>query len=56
MEPMQTSETMPACLQASKERPTRERIGMLVSGADAAAAVAGIKAAEAVGVQQIWMG
>jgi F420-dependent oxidoreductase-like protein len=36
-------------------RPTRERIGLIVDGANAAAAVKTIAAAEAVGVRQIWM-
>jgi F420-dependent oxidoreductase-like protein len=36
-------------------RPTRERIGLIVDGANAAAAVKTIAAAEAAGVRQIWM-
>jgi F420-dependent oxidoreductase-like protein len=37
-------------------RPTRERIGLIVDGANAATAVKTIAAAEAAGVRQIWMG
>src|SRR5438874_523300 len=36
-------------------RPTRERVGLNVDGANAAAAVKTIAAAEAAGVRQIWM-
>ncbi|HJS65482.1 MAG TPA: LLM class flavin-dependent oxidoreductase [Nitrososphaeraceae archaeon] len=36
-------------------RPTRERVGLIVNGANAAAAIKTIAAAEAAGVQQIWM-
>jgi F420-dependent oxidoreductase-like protein len=37
-------------------RPTRERVGLFVDGANAAAAVRTIVAAEAAGVRQVWMG
>jgi len=37
------------------QRTTRERVGLVVSGVDAQAAVAAIVAAERAGVQQIWM-
>lgn len=40
---------------ASSRRPTRERVGLIVDGANAAAAVKTIAAAEAAGVRQIWM-
>jgi alkanesulfonate monooxygenase SsuD/methylene tetrahydromethanopterin reductase-like flavin-dependent oxidoreductase (luciferase family) len=40
---------------ASSQRPTRERVGLIVDGANAAAAVKTIAAAEAAGVRQIWM-
>lgn len=40
----------------SSLRPTRERIGLIVDGTNAAAAVNTIAAAEAAGVRQIWMG
>ena len=39
----------------SSLRPTRERVGLNVDGANAAAAVNTIAAAEAAGVRQIWM-
>jgi len=40
----------------SSLRPTRERIGLIVDGTNAAAAVKTIVAAEGAGVRQIWMG
>ena len=43
-------------LQVSpSRRPTRERIGLIVNGTNAAAAIKTIDAAETAGVQQIWM-
>jgi len=43
-------------LQVSpSRRPTRERVGLIVNGANAAAAIKTIAAAETAGVQQIWM-
>jgi F420-dependent oxidoreductase-like protein len=39
----------------SSLRPTRERVGLIVDGANAAAVVKTIAAAEAAGVRQIWM-
>ncbi len=39
----------------STQRPVRERVGLVVSGVEAQAAVAAIVAAETAGVQQIWM-
>ena len=39
----------------SGSRPTRERVGLVVDGTNAAAAVKTIVAAEAAGVRQIWM-
>jgi F420-dependent oxidoreductase-like protein len=48
---MPESETTPANL----ERVARDRVGLALSGADAAAAVANIVAAEAAGVRQVWM-
>jgi F420-dependent oxidoreductase-like protein len=39
----------------SSLRPTRERVGLVVDGTNAAAAVKTIVAAEAAGVRQIWM-
>ena len=40
---------------SSSRRPTRERIGLIVNGTNAAAAIKTIAAAETAGVQQIWM-
>ena len=40
---------------APSRRPTRERVGLIVDGTNAAAAVKTIAAAEAAGVRQIWM-
>jgi hypothetical protein len=40
----------------SSLRPTRERIGLIVNGTNAAAAGKTIVAAESAGVRQIWMG
>ena len=43
-------------LQVSpSRRPTRDRIGLIVNGTNAAAAIKTIAAAETAGVQQIWM-
>jgi len=42
-------------VEASKPQTTRERVGLVVSGLDAAAAVAAIVEAEAEGVRLIWM-
>jgi F420-dependent oxidoreductase-like protein len=43
-------------LQVSpSRRPTRERIGLIVNGTNAAAAIKTIAAAETAGIQQIWM-
>jgi alkanesulfonate monooxygenase SsuD/methylene tetrahydromethanopterin reductase-like flavin-dependent oxidoreductase (luciferase family) len=39
----------------SSLRPRRERVGLVVDGTNAAAAVKTIAAAEAAGVRQIWM-
>jgi F420-dependent oxidoreductase-like protein len=39
----------------SAQLPARERIGLAISGVDAAAAVAAIVAAESAGVRQVWM-
>ncbi len=52
---MQNNNTTPTNVETSAQRPLRERIGLVVSGTDAKAAVAAIVAAEAAGVQQIWM-
>ena len=42
-------------LQVSSLPPTRERVGLVVNGSNAAIAVKTIVAAEAAGVRQIWM-
>jgi F420-dependent oxidoreductase-like protein len=52
---MQNKDTTPAVAQASSQRPARERVGLAVSGINAAAAVSTIVAAEAAGVRQTWM-
>lgn len=44
-----------SCLQVPPGRSTRERVGLVVDGINASAAVKTIAAAEAAGVQQIWM-
>ena len=41
--------------QVASSRPTRERTGLIVDGANSAAAVNTIVAAEDAGVRQIWM-
>ena len=52
---MQNKDISSAAAQASMQRPIRERVGLLVSGMDAAVAASTIVAAEAAGVRQIWM-
>src|SRR5450755_930168 len=52
---MQKKDTALAASQPPLPRPARERIGLVVSGTDAAAVVSTIVAAEAAGVQQVWM-
>lgn len=44
---MQSNETSPVASQASEPRPKRERIGLVIYGADAAGAATAIVAAEA---------
>ena len=46
---------MEESLKVSSLRPTRERIGFVVDGSNAAVTVKTIVAAEAAGVRQIWM-
>jgi hypothetical protein len=48
---MQNKDTTPAVAQ----KPARERVGLVVSGTNAAEAVSTIVAAEAAGVRQTWM-
>src|SRR6266478_5087059 len=52
---MQNKDTAPEAAQASTQRPPRERVGLVVYGKDAAAAVAKIVKTEAAGVRQVWM-
>ena len=52
---MQNKDMVPEVAQASTQRPPRERVGLVVYGRDAAAAVAKIVKAEAAGVRQVWM-
>jgi alkanesulfonate monooxygenase SsuD/methylene tetrahydromethanopterin reductase-like flavin-dependent oxidoreductase (luciferase family) len=52
---MQNKDTTPAVAQASSQRTAQERVGLAVSGTNAAEAVSTIVAAEAAGVRQIWM-
>lgn len=52
---MQNKDTEPAAAQASTQRPARERVGLVVYGADAASAASTIVATEAAGVRQVWM-
>lgn len=44
-----------ASAQAHEQQSIRDKVGLLITGADAAAAVANIRAAEGVGVRQVWM-
>jgi alkanesulfonate monooxygenase SsuD/methylene tetrahydromethanopterin reductase-like flavin-dependent oxidoreductase (luciferase family) len=52
---MQNNETSPIASQTFEQRPNRERIGLAIYGADAAAAAKAIVAAEAADVRQVWM-
>jgi len=52
---MQNKDTALSASQTPDLRPTRSRVGLVIYGTDAAAAVAAIKAAEAAGVRQVWM-
>lgn len=52
---MQNKDTTPAVAQASTQRTARERVGLAVTGTNAAEAVSTIVAAEAAGVRQTWM-
>jgi alkanesulfonate monooxygenase SsuD/methylene tetrahydromethanopterin reductase-like flavin-dependent oxidoreductase (luciferase family) len=52
---MQNKDTTPAVAQASTLRTARERVGLAVTGTNAAEAVSTIVAAEAAGVRQTWM-
>jgi len=52
---MQQENTNAIARETSTQRTVRERVGLVVSGEDAQAAVAAIVAADTAGVQQIWM-
>ncbi|MGZ3609833.1 MAG: LLM class flavin-dependent oxidoreductase [Ktedonobacteraceae bacterium] len=52
---MQNNETSPIASQTFEQRSNRERIGLAIYGADAAAAAKAIVAAEAADVRQVWM-
>lgn len=52
---MQNKDTTPAVAQVSTQRTARDRVGLAVSGTNAAEAVSTIVAAEAAGVRQTWM-
>ena len=52
---MQNNGEFPIASQAYEQRPNRERIGLAIYGADAAAAAKAIVAAEAADVRQVWM-
>lgn len=51
---MQQNDTSPT-IRSSAQRPARERIGLAIFGADSSTVVSMIVAAEAAGVQQVWM-
>ena len=52
---MQNKDTTPAVAQVSTQRTARDRVGLAVTGTNAAEAVSTIVAAEAAGVRQTWM-
>jgi F420-dependent oxidoreductase-like protein len=52
---MQNKDKALSVSQTPELRSIRERVGLVIYGTDAAAAVAAIKAAEAAGVRQVWM-
>jgi F420-dependent oxidoreductase-like protein len=52
---MQNSDTNPNNAHIHKQQSTRDRVGLLVTGSDAAVAVASIRVAEEAGVRQVWM-
>jgi F420-dependent oxidoreductase-like protein len=52
---MQHKDTTSATAQTSTQRPARARVGLVIYGTDAAAALSAIAAAQAAGVQQVWM-
>jgi len=52
---MQNKDTALSASQTPELQPIRERVGLVIYGTDAAAAVAAIIAAEAAGMRQVWM-
>src|SRR6266487_45432 len=52
---MQNRDTTSSGVQESSSKPTRERVGLVVNGANASTAVSTIVAAEASGIRQVWM-
>ncbi len=52
---MQNRDTTSPGVQESSSKPTRERVGLVVNGANASTAVSTIVAAEASGIRQVWM-
>jgi F420-dependent oxidoreductase-like protein len=52
---MQKKDTASSVEEESASKRARERVGLVVNGADASLAVSTIVAAEAAGVQQVWM-
>src|SRR6516162_2434502 len=52
---MQQKDTRSGDIQESASKPARERVGLVVNGANASTAVSTIIAAEAAGVRQVWM-
>jgi F420-dependent oxidoreductase-like protein len=52
---MQNKNTTPSAAEASMQKSARERVGLVVYGADAAAVVSSIRAAEDAGIRQVWM-
>ncbi len=52
---MEDKDTNVGSRQASEQQSIRDRVGLLITGLDAAGAVANIRAAEGAGVRQVWM-
>src|SRR5437588_8188693 len=52
---MQHKDTAPTVAQTPTQRPTRERVGLVLYGRNAASSLSAIIAAEAAGVRQVWM-
>lgn len=52
---MQHRDTTSETAQTSEQQSIRDRVGLLITGSDAATVVANIRAAEGAGVRQVWM-